>query len=68
LNREEFETEGIKVEIEYQDIRDDIEKATSGEFVSFNKDTLVEEFELFADENELDVEKGKGFLKQQLDL
>jgi hypothetical protein len=66
IKKDLFTANGIEVRTKIKEIQTSMELAETDEVISFNKANIEEEFELFCEENELNLEDGKPYLQKIL--
>jgi hypothetical protein len=65
LDKEAISAMGIDVKIKVNEIEDTIQYAKE-EVKNYTKDNIVEEFQLFCEEKEIDFEKGMQHLNKKI--
>lgn len=66
IKKDLFTSNGIEVRTKIREIQTSMELTETDEVISFNKANIEEEFELFCEENELNLEDGKPYLQKIL--
>lgn len=66
LDKQKYQKDGIDVQLVSENIESEIQRAEEGEFVSFTKSNIIEEFKVFCETEELNHEEGFKYLEKQL--
>lgn len=66
IKKELFTDAGIEVKTVIKEVVESVELTETNEVLSFDKTSIVDEFESFCEENGYDIEKGLTYLKKKL--
>jgi DNA repair exonuclease SbcCD nuclease subunit len=64
FDKTKYELVGIKIVFKDETIEAEIEKASKGEFINFNKSNIVSQFESFCEKEELNYQRGLTYINE----